>query len=81
MVKTHSKTQGILSLVTLPKMDELYAILKCSTVYLSLGCTSGYHHIALSSKAQEKPAFITPIGKFKFKKVTFCLSRALAHLQ
>ena len=49
VVKVHSKAQGVLSFVPLPKINELYIILNGSTLYSSLGCTSGYHHIALST--------------------------------
>ena len=44
--------------------DELYAMPNGSTIYSSLDCTSGYHHIALSTEAQKKPAFVTPLGNF-----------------
>ena len=40
IVKAHSKAQGVLSVVPLPKNDEL-------CVYSSLDCTSGSYHIAL----------------------------------
>ena len=76
MVKTHSKAQAVLSLVPLPKIDELYAILNGSTVYSSPNCTSGYHHITLSPEAQKKFAFIIPIGKFWFKKIPFGFTQA-----
>ena len=39
-------------------------MLNGSTVYSSLHCTSGYHHVALSPEAQKKSAFYMPIGKF-----------------
>ena len=38
-------------------------MLNGSTVFSLLGCTSRYHHIALSPKAQMKSAFVMPIGK------------------
>ena len=42
----------IVSLVPLPKIDELYAMLNGSTVYYSLDCTLGYCDIALSLEVQ-----------------------------
>ena len=54
-------------------------MLNGSHVYSSLDCTSGYHHIALSSKAQKKSAFMMPFGKLEFKKVPL-LSLSLLHI-
>ena len=48
VVKAHSKAEGFLSLVTLPKIDRLCAVLIGSTVNSPLDCTSGYDHLALS---------------------------------
>ena len=47
----------------------------------SLDCTSGYHHIALSSEAQEISTFVMPFGEFEFKKVPFGLAQAPTHFQ
>ena len=51
------------------------------TVYSLLDCTSGYLHIALSSEAEKKSAFMMPFGKFEFKKVPFGLAQAPTHFQ
>ena len=51
------------------------------TVYSSLDCTSGYHHIALSPEAYRISAFMTPFRKFEFKKVPFGLAQAPTHFQ
>ena len=73
-VKAHPKAQGFLSLVPLLKIDDFYSMLNGSTVYSSLDHTAGYHQIALSSETQKKFAFVTPFGKFEFKKVPFGLA-------
>ena len=75
VVKAHSTGQGVLSLVPLPKMDELYPMLNGSTIYSSLDCTSEYHHFALTSKAQNKSVSVSPFGKFELKKVYSCYSK------
>ena len=54
----HSKFQCVLSLVPLPKMDEMYVMLNGSTVYSSLDCTSGYHCIAFLPEAPKISAFV-----------------------
>ncbi len=79
--KAHSKAQGVLSLVPLPKIDELYARLKGSSVYSTLDCMQGYHHIGLSEEAQRKSAFVTPLGKFEYHKTPFGLAQAPAYFQ
>ena len=77
MVKAKSRGQGVLSLVPLPKIDKMYAMLNGSTVY----CTSGYLKAALSTETQKDYAFVTSTCKFEFKKVPFGLVLALMHFQ
>ena len=57
--KAHSKAKGILSLVPLPKIDEIYARLQGSGVYTTLDMRSGYHHLVLSKKSRPKSTFVT----------------------
>ena len=63
--KAHSKVKGILTLVPLPKIDEIYARLK---VYSGFNAQSGYHHMELSAKARPKSAFVTPTDKCEFTR-------------
>ena len=79
--KAHSKAKGILSLVPLPKIDEIYAHLQGSGVYTTLDMRSGYHHLVLSKKSRPKSAFVTPLGKWEFKRCPFGLAQALAYFQ
>ena len=51
VTKAHSKAKGVLTLVPLPKIDEIYARLRGSTIYSALDMTSGYHHMELSEEA------------------------------
>ena len=57
--------KGVLTLVPLPKIDEIYARLKGSKVYSGFDAQSGYHHMRLSAKARPKSAFITPTDKYE----------------
>ena len=50
VTKAHSKAKGVLTLVPLPKIDEIYARLRGSTIYSALDMTSGYHHMELQKK-------------------------------
>ena len=77
----NSKAEGVLSLIPLPKIDELYAKLHGAKYFTTLDLVSGYHHIGLSKQAQKKSAFVTPFGKFEFKKVPFGLAQAPAYFQ
>ena len=43
--KAHSKAKGVLTLVPLPKIDEIYTRLQGSTVYSTLDMRSGYYHM------------------------------------
>ena len=50
--------KGCISLIPLPKIDELYTKLKGYKVFSSLDLRSGYYHIRLSDSAKPKSAFI-----------------------
>ena len=69
--KAHSKAKGVLTLVPLPKIDEIYARLKGSKVYSGFNARSGYHHMELSAKARPKSAFVTPTNKYEFTRSPF----------
>ena len=51
--KAHTKAKGVLTLVPIPKIDEIYARLEGSTVYSTFDMRSGYYHLELTP---EKPA-------------------------
>ena len=74
--------KGCISLVPLPKIDELYAKLQGYKIFCTLGLRSGYYHIGLSHSAKPKTAFvISGMGKYEFNRVPFGLAQALAHFQ
>ena len=74
----HSK--GAVSLIPLPKIDQLFARLNGAKVFFAIDIQQGYHHIALSENAIPKTAFSLSTGeKWEFVKVPFCLSQAPAY--
>ena len=74
--------KGCISLIPLPKIDELYAKLKGYKVFSSLDLRSGYYHIGLSDSAKPKSAFVlSSLGKYQFNRVPFRLAQAPAYLQ
>ena len=81
MTKAHSKAKGVLTLVPLPKIDEIYARLRGSIIYSALDMTSGYHHMELSKEARPKSAFVTPVDKYEFNRCPFGLTQAPAYFQ
>ena len=79
--KAHLKVNGVLTLVPLPKIYEIYARLKGSKVYSGFDAQSGYHHMGLSAKARPKSAFVTPTDKYEFTRCPFRLKQAPAYFQ
>ena len=74
----HSK--GTVSLIPLPKIDELFARLNGVKVFSAIDIRQGYHHIALSEDAIPKTAFsFSTAEKWEFLKVPFGLSQAPAY--
>ena len=80
-VITKGKSKGCLSLVPLPKIDEMYAKLKGAKFFSTINLRSGYYHIALGKDSRAKTAFVTPFGKYEFLQVPFGLSQAPAYFQ
>ena len=74
--------KGCISLVPLPKIDELYAKLKGYKVFSSLDLRSGYYHIGLKDLSKPKSAFVlSSLGKYQFNRVPFGLAQAPAYFQ
>ena len=61
--KSFSKAKGILTLVPLLKIDEIYARLKDSNIYSTFDMRSGYYYMVLSEKSRPKSAFVSSFGK------------------
>ena len=78
--KAHSNAKGVLSLVPLPKIDEIYACLTGSKVFSTLDMCSGYHHVEMT---RPKTAFTLPanLGKWEFLHCPFGLPQAPAYFQ
>ena len=74
--------KGCISLIPLPKIDELYAKLKGYKVFSSLDLRSGYYHIRLAESAKPKSAFLlSSLGKYQFNRVPFGLTQVPAYFQ
>ena len=74
--------KGCISLIPLPKIDELYAKLKGYKVFSSLDLRSLYYHIGSKDSAKQKSAFVlSSLGKYQFNRVPFGLAQAPAYFQ
>ena len=80
-VITEGKSKGCLSLIPLPKIDEMYVKLKGAKFFLTIDLRSGYYHIALGKDSRAKTAFVMPFGKYEFLQVPFGLAQAPAFFQ
>ena len=81
-VKNMSGGKECISLVPLPKIDELYAKLQGYKVFSTLDLRSGYYHIGLSDSAKPKAAFVVSgMGKLEFNRVPFGLAQAPVYFQ
>ena len=78
-VDKQTDAQGNLSLIPLPKIDEMYANLNDAKIFTTLDLHSGYYHITLDNESKAKTAFVTPFGKCKFNAVPFGLAQAPAY--
>ena len=80
-VITEGKSKGCLSLIPLPKIDEMYAKLKGAKFFSTIDLRSGHYHIALGKDLRAKTAFVMPFGKYEFLHVPFGLAQVPAFFQ
>ena len=82
--KAHTKAKGVLTLVPIPKINEIYVRLEGSAVYSTFDMRSGYYHLELTPESQPKSAFVVggpKGGKWEFKRCPFGLTQAPAYFQ
>ena len=72
--RVDSATSGNISLVPLPKIDEMYAALCGAKIFTTLDLRSGYYHINLDEESKAKTAFVTPFRKYEFNSVPIWFS-------
>ena len=66
--------QGINAPYLLPRIDEMLALVRGHKFLMTLDCTGAFHGLRLSPDAAKKSAFITHLGKFKWKVAPFGLA-------
>ena len=75
------KQNGFLTLVPLPKTDEIYMRLKGFSICSTFCLRSDYYYMALLEEVRAKSAFVTPIGKFQFTRCLLGLAHAPSYFQ
>ena len=80
-VDKQTNTQGTLSVIPLPKIDEMYANLCGAKIFTTLDLQSGYYDLTLDKDSKAKTAFVTPFSKYEFNAVPFGLAQAPAYFQ
>ena len=58
-VDKKTNTQGNLSLIPQPKIDEMYTNLCGARIFTTLDLRSGYYHNGLDKESKAKTAFVT----------------------
>ena len=84
VTKANSKAKGVLTLILLPKIDEIYAALEGSVVYSTFDMRSGYYHIELTPASKEKSAFVVGgpyAGKYQWNRCPFGLTQVPAYFR
>ena len=74
----------MLTLVPLPRIDEIYASLQGSVIYSTFDMRSGYYHIELTSDSKVKSTFVVGgphPGKWQFNRCPFGLTQAPSYFQ
>ena len=63
-----SETRGNISLVPLPKIDEMYGRLRGAKVFRSLDLRSGQHHISLLESSKPKLLLLPHLANISLKQ-------------
>ena len=79
--RPNSKVSRPMTLTPLPRIDELLTRFHGMSIFSSIDLRSGFYHIVLTPESQKKSAFVTPLGKWEFKRVPFGLTQAPAYFQ
>ena len=60
----------------LPNLDDIAPDLEGATVFSKLDASSGFYQIPLNEESRELTTFITPFGRYSFRRVPFGITSA-----
>ena len=60
----------------LPNLEDLAPKLAGSTVFVSLDASGGYFQIPLSEESSKVTTFMTPFGRFRFRRILMGITMA-----
>jgi len=60
----------------MPTLDDILEKVGNCSVLSKLDLSKGYYQVAMEESSQEKTAFVSPFGKFQFKRMPFGLRNA-----
>ena len=66
---------------SMPRVKDIFAKLGKAKFFTMLNLRSSYHHITLDDDAIKKTAFVMPLGKHKYLKVSFGLAQASTYFK
>ena len=72
-----NNSKGVISLIPLPKIDEVFGRLKGAKIFTTIDLRQEYHHIALTEDLIQKTAYTTPFGKLNLLSVLLDSTRHL----
>ena len=65
----------------LPSVDHTLGQMAGATVFTRLDANSGFHHIKLTDESKDLSTFITPFGRYCYKRLPFGISSGPEHYQ
>lgn len=65
----------------MPRTEELIERIATATYITTLDLTKGYWQVPMAPESREKTAFVTPFGKYQFRRMPFGLTGAPACFQ
>ena len=65
----------------MPTVEETLGSIAAGTVYTKLDANSGFYQIALSEESAKLTTFITPFGRFMFRRLPYGISSAPEYFQ
>lgn len=77
----HLNNNIVIEKFPLPKINEMVSSLRGATWFSTIDLSAAYHQVVLSPESKKLTAFITPFGRYQFKRMPFGLASAAGVFQ